>query len=125
MSGSIWDMILEVEQGALPDLDKPEAAGGGEDVGRAGRDDRVAQLEARLDWTLMVCEAMWSLLKEHLQLTDDRLIERITELDMADGKLDGKKARPPATCGTCSRTVSQRFPRCIYCGAVIERDVFA
>ena len=125
MSNSIWEMILDVEQGALADLDKPATVESGAQVGQAGRDGRVEQLEARLDWTLMVCEAMWSLLKEHLQLSDERLIDRITELDMADGKLDGKKSRPPATCGTCNRTVSQRFPRCIYCGTVIDRDVFA
>lgn len=125
MGNSIWEMILEVEQGALADLDKPATLVSGEEVGRAGREGRVEQLEARLDWTLMVCEAMWSLLKEHTALSDERLIDRITELDMADGKLDGKKARPPATCGACRRTVSQRFPKCIYCGAVIERDVFA
>jgi len=125
MSNSIWEMILDVEQGSLADLDKPATVVSGEEVGQAAKDGHVERLEARLDWTLMVCEAMWSLIKEHVQLSDQRLIDRITELDMADGKLDGKKSRPPATCGQCSRTVSQRFPRCIYCGAAIDRDVFA
>ena len=125
MSRSIWDMILDVELGGISEVEKADPAGSAGDAAKTRRDVRVQQLEARLDWTLMVCEAMWSLLKEHVPVTDERLIDRITELDLADGRLDGKKTRPPTICGSCGRSVSQRFPRCVYCGEVIERDVFA
>jgi len=125
MSTSLWSMVLETEQGALADLEKPKGAAAGEEGRKHARDACVEQLEARLDWTMMVCEAIWSLAREPLGLTDERLKDRITELDLADGKLDGRKRRAPATCGACRRTVSQRFPRCVYCGSAIERDPFA
>jgi len=57
-------------------------------------------------------------------VSDDELVQRITESDLSDGQLDGKVRRPPATCGGCGRTVSPRFPKCMYCGATLERNPF-
>ena len=120
MSTSIWDMILDVSPGSLADLERPRSG-----VSGGATRASVEQLEARLDWTLMVCEAMWSLLKEHADVSDEQLVDRITQLDLEDGKLDGKKARPPATCGECGHVVSQRLRRCMHCGAALDGDGFA
>ena len=70
-----------------------------------------------LDRLALVTEALWTLLRERAGLTDQQLVERIQEVDLSDGQLDGKVRRPPVDCPACSRKVSRRNRRCLYCGA--------
>ena len=93
------------------------------DARDAARD--VAELQVRLERTLLACEAMWSLLRDKLGVTDDQLAERINDIDLSDGQLDGKVRRTPMTCPKCSRTISRRLPSCMYCGQPIVHDPFA
>ena len=53
------------------------------------------------------------------------LIERIKEIDLSDGKMDGKARRSVMECPHCNRTISMRYQRCIYCGEFVEHDPFA
>ena len=82
-------------------------------------------VEDRLDRALMACEAMWSLLRDKLGVTDLELLDRINELDLSDGELDGKVRRTPVTCRKCKRTIARRFKRCMYCGQPVVHDPFA
>jgi len=82
-------------------------------------------LEARLDRLAMLCEALWTLVRDELKLTDEALLDRINAIDLTDGRLDGKADRGSAlTCHACHRTVSRRFAKCMYCGAVLAHDPF-
>ena len=99
-------------------------------AGEARRQARSAQtrsreVEDRLDRAMLACEAMWSLLRDKLGLTEEMLLERITELDLSDGKLDGKVARQVAPCPHCQRPNSSRFIRCVYCGQALPNAPFA
>jgi hypothetical protein len=79
---------------------------------------QVRNLEDRVDRLTLVCSALWSLLRERNGLTEEELMERVKEIDLADGRLDGKAPRqPPATCGACGRTFAARHARCLWCGA--------
>ncbi|MHC5038312.1 MAG: hypothetical protein ACYTHM_13435 [Planctomycetota bacterium] len=82
-------------------------------------------LKARLDRTLLVCEALWTILRDRLNLTEQELIDRVQEVDLSDGKLDGKVRRKGVFCPACGRKVTGKFPHCMYCGEEIERDPFA
>ncbi|MDX2199929.1 MAG: hypothetical protein SF069_13275 [Phycisphaerae bacterium] len=82
-------------------------------------------LQARLDQLTLATEAMWSLLREKLALTDEDLRQRMIDLDLSDGELDGVARREPQICGNCARTTPRRAPRCIYCGHATEMDPFA
>ena len=98
--------------------------------GEAGRQARSAQtrsreVEDRLGRAMLACEAMWSLLRDKLGLTEDMLIKRITELDLSDGKLDGKVSRPVSPCPHCNRPNSARFINCVYCGQALPSAPFA
>ena len=86
---------------------------------------RAEDVERQLDRTLLACEAMWSLLRDKLGVTDEMLMERITEIDLSDGKLDGKVARPVAPCPNCKRPNSSRFTRCVYCGKDLPSAPFS
>jgi hypothetical protein len=77
-----------------------------------------------LDRALLTIEAMWTLLRERLKVTDEELARRIVELDESDGILDGKVRRPPKDCPHCQRRIPGRFPRCLYCGELIPPDPF-
>jgi len=77
----------------------------------------VRHIEERLDKLALVCRAMWSFLREATELTDQDLIERVKEIDLSDGKLDGKVRKPIAKCPKCGRVMSSRHSRCIWCGA--------
>jgi hypothetical protein len=93
--------------------------------GVARRAETTAELEARLDRTALACEAMWTILRDKLGLTDEQLIERINDVDLSDGQLDGKVRKSPVSCPRCGRTMSRKFPKCMYCGQPVVHDPFA
>jgi hypothetical protein len=78
--------------------------------------DAVRQLEERVNKLALVNMALWTLLKENTQLTDEDLNQRVQEIDLSDGKLDGKVRGGVTNCPRCERTLSQKHNRCLYCG---------
>ena len=70
----------------------------------------------RLDKLTLVCMAVWSLLQERADVTDEELLERVKEIDLRDGVADGKVTPTVANCPNCNRVMSPRHKRCLYCG---------
>lgn len=95
----------------------------------SGRDASAKRLDsdvqARIDRLSLACEAMWTLLRDKLGVDNGALLDRMTQLDAADGKIDGKAGKTALSCPSCGRTIARRFPKCIYCGQGIEHDPFA
>ncbi len=86
---------------------------------------RADSLEDRFERLLLLTEAMWQLLVEHYGLTDAHLLHKMTELDGADGQIEGKRQRPKIECGSCGAAISREFARCLYCGAdAVVEDAF-
>jgi hypothetical protein len=81
----------------------------------SGTDERIDQL-------LLVCAAMWELLREKTNLAEEDLITRVAEIDARDGAADGKLTYTPRKCPQCQRTVFPKHRRCIYCGADVPVD---
>ena len=86
---------------------------------------KAESVEQRLDRALLTMEAMWTLLRERLQVTDEQLAQRIVDVDESDGVLDGRVRRPLKSCPHCKKTIPGRFPRCLYCGEAVPVDPFA
>ena len=83
----------------------------------AGRaTDELARLQGDVDRLTLACAALWSLLKEHGH-TDEQLAARMQELDLRDGKLDGKLAPDVVTCTGCGRKSRPERKTCMYCSA--------
>lgn len=78
--------------------------------------DEARRMQAQLDHLSMVNMALWSIVRERLNLSDDDLAERVKEIDLSDGNLDGRIAGGTKQCGNCGRTMATRHARCIYCG---------
>ncbi len=88
----------------------PSATGSGS-TSRA--QNTADQMEARLDRALLTMQAMWTLMRERLDVTEEELRALITEIDLSDGQIDGRARRSVMECPHCSRKISQRFPRCM------------
>jgi hypothetical protein len=86
---------------------------------------QVESIQMDVERLLMITEALWTMLKDEHGYTDDQLIQKVQEIDLRDGRLDGKVAKqPPSKCPQCGRAVSARRPMCIFCGAACTRDPF-
>ena len=64
------------------------------------------------------CAAVWELVKEKTQLTEDDLINKIAELDAKDGVADGQLTQQSAAVRAVQSVVPPRQNKCIYCGCV-------
>lgn len=85
----------------------------------------VRCLETELDRLELILAAQWSLLRETPGLTDVDLKKRIREIDLSDGKLDGRVAcRPLTDCPACNRGSSARNVACVYCGEELSPSPF-
>ena len=92
----------------------------------ASASSKAQEVEDKVDRALLVCEALWTILREKLGMTEEELVQRVNDIDLSDGKLDGKVRKQSAvTCPSCNRTFARRFPRCIYCGQPVVHDPFA
>jgi len=104
------------------------AEGAARDAKSAARHaSRTAEtLEARVERLALVCEAMWTLLRDKAGVTEEELIDRVMTIDLSDGTLDNKAQRKHVRkCHKCKRPVGKRFDRCMYCGAPVARDPFS
>lgn len=110
MFGYLWDLYQD-ERIANLNLETELAR---QAVGKST--ENVTVLEAKLNRLELVCAAMHSLLQQKLGITDTELAARVKELDILDGKIDGRMKLPPTTCPKCNRTISGHRGYCIYCG---------
>jgi hypothetical protein len=72
----------------------------------------------------LICEALWELLSQKSGLTVKDLHDKLYEIDLRDGSLDGKNQRKAIDCPNCARKVGPRHSICFYCGHVIDDSVF-
>jgi len=68
----------------------------------------------------LICEAMWTIVKERVGADDEELFKLVQRIDLRDGKLDGRSKKPTQRCSDCKRVVSARTGVCLYCGATVN-----
>ena len=95
----------------------------GENAARTAADVRRQGelLQCDVEKLFMLTEALWTILKEKHGCTDAELVQRVQEIDLRDGKLDGKVAKVNPDCPKCSRKLMGKRPVCLYCGAEVTR----
>ena len=79
------------------------------------------QLRRQVEKLRLVSRALCELLIEQTNLTEDAVLNRIDEIDLRDGNLDGRMRGAPMKCPACQRTVGLNRTRCQYCGANADR----
>ena len=86
----------------------------------AGKVERVGQrieaVEAKLDGLALACQAMWELLRENTNLTEDDISAKMEEIDLRDGRKDGKISSSTDQCSNCGRKTARQRATCLYCG---------
>lgn len=91
----------------------------------------VASIEAhrQVETLALANQAMWELLSERLGITDAELVKKMNEIDLRDGKLDGKMTSMPVTatqCSDCGKTIGKHRTNCYWCGArVVGKSPFS
>ncbi|OXU15370.1 hypothetical protein [Sedimentisphaera salicampi] len=86
---------------------------------------RLENIEDQLDRLILVNRALWELLSEKTNLTDDELFSKVAEIDMRDGEMDGKLRKEMKKCRSCGRALNPRHQKCMYCGSEsLKKDAF-
>ncbi len=102
---------------------REQAAGAKREARRA--QSSASEVDGRVERLAMTCEALWSILRDKLGVSDEDLLDRITQIDLEDGKLDGKASKASVSCPKCGRVIARRFPNCMYCGQPVMHDAFS
>ncbi len=80
-------------------------------------------MEERLDTLLLVNNAMWEILSNHLGYQEKDLLNKMEEIDLRDGVKDGKiTVSETIECGDCGHKVKRRRPNCYWCGSSLKGD---
>jgi hypothetical protein len=87
---------------------------------------QVEKMQADLDRLMLCTQALWEILKEEHGYSEEQLVRRITEIDMQDGRLDGKvAAQGPVSCPDCGRINKRNRSACLYCGTPFQIEPFS
>ncbi len=85
----------------------------------------LQSMRENIERLLMISEALWTMVREQHGYTDDELLRRVVEIDMRDGRLDGRVApTPPEKCPHCGRTLAKHKLVCIFCGKPVRQNLF-
>lgn len=85
----------------------------------------VSNLQSQIDTLVLANQAMWEIMSKQLGVTEAELVKQMNEIDLRDGKLDGKistKSKLATNCGECGHKISRHRPQCYWCGARLEGD---
>jgi hypothetical protein len=80
-----------------------------------------ARLEAKIDALALVSQALWELVRERTNLTDEDIRAKIIDIDKRDGRVDGRLLGGPTKCPGCGRDAHTRQAACMYCGTSLPR----
>lgn len=81
----------------------------------------IAGIKNHVDRLSLACQAMWELLRDRSDLTEEDIEAKILEVDGRDGRVDGKIATQVCTCHACGRPTNSRRSSCVMCGAPLKR----
>lgn len=81
----------------------------------------LEDMNERVDSMALILRALWALLEEQ-GLTADQLIDKIEELDLLDGKADGKVTALATDCPSCGSKVAAGLNKCQFCGTDVRAE---
>ncbi len=114
----IWDMF----QQAQIDSASWKADSARRDASHASdrMHSEVLRLEAKIDGLALVCQALWEVVRQETKLNDADIAKKIEEIDLRDGKRDGRITGRPMKCTKCGRPTHTRQRACMYCGTPVD-----
>ncbi len=116
----IWDLIQQSQIGhakAVADDAKSTAAENQRETRLL--DGRVEKLVETVDRLSLACMALAEILRERLDITEADIEAKVQEIDLRDGKLDGRLRASTNDCPQCHHTNSSNRRKCLYCGETL------
>ncbi len=113
----LWDLIQQAQIGRARD-DSRDAKSAAADAQGEIRflKDRLLCLEQSVERLSLATMAIAEILRDRFHITEVEIEARIEEIDLRDGKLDGRLRQPANECVHCRRTNAARRSNCLYCG---------
>jgi hypothetical protein len=81
----------------------------------------LVSIHQKLDRLTLCCQAMWELLRDHSDLTEEDIDAKVIEIDSRDGSVDGKISPQTIECPACGRPSNTRRSTCVICGAELSK----
>ncbi len=81
----------------------------------------IADVQKKLERLSLSCQAMWELLRDHSELDEQDIENKILEIDNRDGRVDGKISTQQKKCPSCNRPTTSRRNMCVICGAELKK----
>lgn len=118
LGGSLWDLL----QNRQIRRNQSDIARTRYQAGNARTD--VEALERDHERLKLLTLSLWALLKKRTGLTDDDLAQMIEQVDLSDGKRDGRVDSPSTmqACPACNHQVPGSAVTCPYCGQQQQRS---
>ncbi len=76
----------------------------------------IGELRQAIDKLSLITRALWEIIAKSQGLSDEDLVNKVNEIDLRDGALDGKMKQAVKKCVSCGRVLPVRRQKCIYCG---------
>ncbi len=78
------------------------------------------ELELNLKSTRKICHALWEILKEKEDLSEDALTEQLQSLNPENPLFTDNQELVPWVCPECERTNPAQRDQCLYCGCQVD-----
>jgi hypothetical protein len=108
------DFFSEMQQLNLLDEARRDALDAKSDITRQA--ERIHKLERGIGRLALISQALWELVRDRTGISEAELADKIQEVDLRDGTLDGAFTARVSKCPKCARVVNSKRSRCIYCG---------
>ena len=88
---------------------------------------QIEDLQRKSDALTIACQALWEIVRGQAEINDRVLLKKMEEIDLRDGRADGKISMMFVECRNCGRKSNSIRKGCLYCGAPLPPDphVFA
>lgn len=83
---------------------------------------RIRQLESEVDSLTLILMSVWELVGKSNGFFMSDLNAKMKEIDLRDGKLDGRYSFGLVKCSSCGRVLDERRKICVYCGGATTQQ---
>ena len=78
------------------------------------------RLESKIDGLALICQALIEILRDNGGVSENMIKKKIREIDLRDGRADGRIVGKPLECPQCRRPAHTRQKVCMYCGTTVK-----
>jgi hypothetical protein len=118
------DLFDVFQQGQIAQA-QANASSAKDDASRTGNRlvSETQRLESKIDGLALICQALIEILRDSGGVSESAIEKKIREIDLRDGKADGRIIGKPLECTQCRRPAHTRQKVCMYCGTAIKNGM--